>query len=90
MNEDQIRQIVQDEIQKQKLKLSGFSDTSFHTHSGIDSQQLDPNLALLGFPIRTANPTDAAINGKIVLSDVAGTRRIWAKVNGTWYSTTIT
>lgn len=89
MTEEQIRQIVQDEIRKKKSKFSEISDVTFHTHNGIDSQQLNPN-DLLGFPIRTANPTDSALNGKIVLSEVAGVRRIWAKVNGAWYSVIIT
>lgn len=84
MDENKIRQIIQEELQKDKKK--NFSDLSSHTHNGLDSQILDPNIALTGFNIRTAIPTDSASNGKIVLADIAGVRGLYAMINGTWYS----
>lgn len=89
LTEDRVREIIKEEMKKKSDVGQGFNDVSYHEHTGADSPKIDPN-NLLGFPIRTSTPTDSAIQGKIVLSDISGTRKIWARINGTWYSVTVT
>ena len=89
MNEEDVRAIVKEEVGKALGGSNGFSNISFHSHNGVDSQQLDPNTALSGFLIRTATPVDAALTGKLVLSNIAGTRRIWVRIAGAWYSVVV-
>jgi len=84
MNEDQVKEIVKKEVEK------SIASFLYHLHNGTDAPQLDPNVALLGFPVRDATPTENAINGKIVLSDIGGVRQIWTRINNAWYSVTVT
>lgn len=73
---EQIRQIVTEAIQT-------------HSHDGNDSRQIDPTF-LLGFPVSTSAPTYDAPDGTIVLTDVAGTRSIYLRISGAWYSEVVT
>lgn len=61
----------------------------FHQHNGVDSPQIDPK-NLLGFPITTTVPTNAAQNGVIQLYYSGSTYKIYARINNTWqvFSTT--
>lgn len=55
-----------------------------HTHDGQNSPMLDPNAALLGFPIKTAVPSYAEIEGKIVLTNVGGAYGLYARIANAW------
>lgn len=77
------------EIVRQELASNGREFVIPHSHNGIDSPQIDPDF-LLGFPIFSATPAHAAPDGTIVLSDISGTRKIWARIGGAWYSITVT
>lgn len=83
MTRDQVVAIVQ------QVLASGGRSVAPHTHDGVDAPQIDPSF-FLGFPVFSAAPTHAASDGTIVLSDVAGTRKIHARIGGAWYSITVT
>lgn len=90
MNEQEIRNIIRDEISKQSTT-SQYTLTAikYHIHNGIDSPKINP-ANFMGFPVRTATPTDSPPDGTIVLSNISGTRKIWARINNVWYSATLT
>ena len=65
------------------------SDIPVHVHGGTDAPRIDPR-DLLGFPIVTSAPTDEAIEGTIRLGLVGGVYKIYARINKTWKSATLT
>lgn len=56
----------------------------------IDNRSLQVLKAALVTPVLSQVPTQPAQNGTIVLTDVAGVRRMYAFVNGTWRYSTLT
>lgn len=65
------------------------SNIPVHVHGGTDSPQIDPR-NLLGFPIATSAPSDNAPEGTIRLGLVGGVYKIYARINQTWKSATLT
>lgn len=55
-----------------------------HTHNGVDSPQLEPSEALIGFQIFTAVPTHDAPEGTIVLYNLSGVYRLYARIGKAW------
>lgn len=88
-SEEEIRDLIKDELKRKNEIGKSFNEVPYHEHTGSDSAKIDPN-NLLGFPVRLATPTESAIQGKLVLSDISGTRRIHVRINGAWYSVAVT
>ena len=60
-----------------------------HEHTGVDSAKINfENIE--GVPLMTAVPTDLPTNGTIRLYDDLTDRKLYAFINGVWYSTTLT
>lgn len=89
MDEQQIRQIIQDEIYKTSINnLFDVSNIPAHAHTGIDSSQIDPK-NLLGFPATSATsaltaPTDSPVNGTIRFYYDTTNYVEWVRINNTW------
>jgi hypothetical protein len=60
-----------------------------HTHDGDNSLQIDPR-NLLGFPIASSAPTDAAPEGTIRLYSSGGTYKLYARINKGWRAVSLT
>lgn len=79
MNEEQTRKLVEETVMKILMERSNFT-VPIHYHNNVDS----PFVQLNGKILTSVFSADFGSNGDIYLYDVAGTRRIYAKINGTW------
>ena len=60
-----------------------------HEHTGVDSATISfRNIG--GVPIMEVAPTDLPANGTVRLYESGATRKLYAFINGVWYSTTLT
>lgn len=60
-----------------------------HNHDGVNSLPIDPR-NLLGFPIVSSPPVDAAPEGTIRLYSSGGTYMLYARINKGWRAVTLT
>jgi hypothetical protein len=80
--EQQVNKIID-----RKLDSMTNMSTGNHAHNGYDVNQLDPAIALLGFPVlqvadATATPTDTPVNGTFrFYVDTTPHYRLWAYLN---------
>lgn len=63
-------------------------DFKNHTHDGISSLRLKP-ADFLGYVIQNSVPTDPAIEGVVRLVSSSG-KKLYARINGSWVSVTLT
>lgn len=85
MSEEQIKQLVKEEIMKFAQQKSNFF-VPVHYHNNIDA----PFVQLNGKILTSVPTADFGTNGNIYLYESGGTRRIYAKINGTWRYSTLT
>lgn len=88
MNPDQLRQFINQAIDQKLESMSNLTNPN-HAHNGYDVNQLDPAVALLGFPViqvadataspLIANPNDKPGNGTFrFYVDIVPVYRLWA------------
>ena len=83
MDKEDLKQFI-DQVIDQKLDSMENLSVPQHFHLGWDASQLDPAVALLGFPVvqvadATVAPTDVPLNGTFrFYVDVTPRYRLWA------------
>jgi hypothetical protein len=60
-----------------------FSDFDKHDHDGTNTPKINPK-NLLGFPVISAVPTDAAPNGTIRFYYSGISYRLYVRINNSW------
>lgn len=68
MENEQLKQFIE-KVVKDQLDAMSNMVIPFHTHNSWDNPQLDPKIALLGFPVdqvadASVAPTDVPLNGQ--------------------------
>ena len=98
MTEEQVKKLIEDTLQStSQMQIPN------HLHNGWDTNQLDPEIALSGFPVQSVatasvTPTDTVNNGSIRFQVDGTNYYLWAYLNyntagvvaGAWKSVQLT
>lgn len=90
MDQDKIQQYIQSEVSRQLKAYSDGVDLPNHSHNGIDASRIPFPKSVIGTVMTTAIPTGFGKDGDIILTDIAGTRKINGRISGVWYHATLT
>lgn len=80
----EIQKYIDQQIEKLKADLVSNFNVPYHIHNNIDAPYVPANAQIL-----SSVPTGGN-EGDILLYESGGTRRIYAKINGTWRYSTLT